>query len=492
MAAPYTLAQLLSAQGPDQVRAKFLAILGADPNPTIVGQNVNHGFPVADWLSNPAGMEMAFVNMFRSALYDLVTAPMPAKIASGWLARATADWLTFHAWWFYRVPRNPPTKTVFNLSLSSTASAPPYDFNPGDVWVAGRSGHRYVSTTAGHLDPGPPGLTLAFEAEFAGSLSNDNPTLQPPVLVTAFAGVTASAAIGDFTDIYHQGDGTGHLAIVRSGDEPPVPGAYVWRVDLTGDPGVAMFSLAVNGGAFFSLGTMFPSAVLHDFGMVVQPFTGTGSPASFLAGDTYTTSSPGGTGYIQGNDEEVDPSIVERARARWSSLSLNQTSDVFVLWAKLAVPSINRVSVQADPLVPGRAQLVAADSHGGIDPTAVTIVIAYINLRLGDILGSISVAPAASRTVFAVGNVVVTAQTAANVQQQIRDAWNTYLSSVPIGGLVRLAELEQLIMDAGAKDVTGLQIGAEDLAPAAANIELNRDEVPVAVDIVNELAWVYS
>jgi len=493
--APYTLAQLRSAASPDQIRAKFLAILGADPNPTLSGPNVNHGFPVADWLSNPNGMELAYVNMVRSALYDLIVAPMPPLISSGWLAWATGDWLTFHASAFYQVDRNPPTKTTFNLALSSTESASPYDFAVGDVWVQGASGHRYQSTTAGHLDPGGA-LVLAFEAEFAGAAASDDPTLIPPTLVTAFAGVTVSAALADFSDIYHQGDGTGHLTLERI-DSTPIPATYIFRVDLTGDPGVALFSYSTDDMVTFtSLGTMSPFAVILDplgnANILVTVAAGSGTPASFLAGDLYTTTSPGGTGYIQGNDEESDDSIRQRCRGRWPSISLNQTNDVFALWVKLAVPSINRVSVQADPLVPGRAQIIAADSHGGIDPTAVTQVIAFINLRLGDVLGSVSVAPADTRHVITGGNVMVTAQTVAAVQQAIKDGWIAYLAAVPIGGIVRVAELEQIIMDAGAKDVNSLSLGTQGLSIAPANIALNPNEVPAAVDIVDELHWIYT
>lgn len=488
MAAPYTLAQLRSAQGPDQVRAKFLAILGADPNPGATGPNLNHGFPVADWLSNPNGMELAYVNMVRSALYDLVTAPMPDKISSGWLAWATGDWLSFHASLFYQVERNPPTKTVFNAILTSTASAPPYDFNPGDVWLVGASGHRYVSTTGGHLTPGE-GLILAFEAEFEGAAANDNPAIVPPSLVTAFAGVTVSAAVRNFSDVVHYGKGTGHF-VFASLLGGPDPGVYVFRVDVSGDGGVALFSVSKDNGAFASAGTLFPVGSVHNFDVI--PVNGATSPVSFVAGDTYTMTSPGGTGYIQGNDAETDDSLRQRCRGRWPSISLNQTNDVFALWAKLAIASINRVSVQADPLIAGRAQIIAADSHGGVDPTALAILQAFIDPRLGDILSSVSIASAVSAGIITAGFVTVTAATAANVQQTIRDGWAAYLASIPIGGLVRLSELEQIIMDAGALDVTSLQIGKPPGTLSTVNIALDRTEVPIAVDIVSELTWSYA
>jgi hypothetical protein len=486
--APYTLAQLRSAQGPDQVRAKFLAILGADPNPGATGPNLNHGFPVADWLSNPNGMELAYVNMVRSALYDLATAPMPARISSGWLAWATGDWLTFHASLFYQVARTDPTKTVFNAILSSTASAPPYDFNPGDVWLVGASGHRYVSTTGGHLTPGL-GLIMSFEAEFAGAAANDNPVVQPPSLVTAFAGVTVSASVSDFADIVHGGKGTGHFVLARL-STGPLPGVYVLRVDVTGDGGVAMFSLSKDGGAFFSVGTLFPVGTLGTNNILVVTVNGSGTPTSFIAGDTYTTVSPGGTGYIQGNDAETDDSLRQRCRGRWPSISLNQTNDVFVLWAKLAVPSINRISVQADPLVAGRAQIVAADSHGGVDPTALAILLAFVQARLGDILSSVSVASAVNIVAEAVGTVTVTASTVQAVQQTIVTAWTAYLATIPIGGVVLLSKLEQIIMDAGAIDVQGLVLNG-----VATNLALSTNQVPIVSfdggGILTDLQWTY-
>lgn len=490
--APYTLAQLLSAQGPDQVRAKLLAILGADPNPGNSSTNVNHGFPVADWLSNPAGMEMAFINMFRQSLYDLVTSKMPAQIASGWLAKAGGDYLTFHADLFYEVDRNPPTKTVFNLQLSSTASAQPYDFGVGDVWVLGASGHRYVSTQAGHLDAGGT-LVLAFEAEFAGASANDNPAASPPTLVTAFAGVTVSAAIGDFTDVFHLGDGTGHLTFQRLvAGFAPASGTYAIRIDTSGDVGVGLFSLSFNNGPFVAIGLigtvgLTPPIVFDATNALVTAFNGAGSPASFLSGDEYIVTSPGGTSYIQGSDEEGDESLRQRCRTRWPSISLNQTRDVLILWTKQAAPSVTRVAVIADPLVPGRALIYAADSRGGIDPVSVTAIAAYITPKLGSVLDSVSVAPTEEHPVSAAGSVYVTATTVAAVQAKVRAAWSAYLSTIPIGGTVILAELEQIIMDAGAKDISGLGIDSQ-----PNNVFLASNEIPVIDgDIISTLGWFY-
>lgn len=480
MAAPYLLAELLSAQSRDQLRAKFLAILGADPNVGL-GGTYNHGFPVADWLSNPAGMEMAFVNMVRGGIYDLIASGMGKQIAGGWLARATGDWLTFHASMFYEVERNPPTKTVFKLKLSNAGSAPPYDFAVGDVWVLGASGHRYVSITAGHLEAGGE-LVLSFEAEFAGAASNDNPITSPPALVTAFAGVTVSASVAAFSDVYQQGDGTGHVTFTPVNINA-LPGTYTVRIDVSGNIGTARWSLSNDGVTFESLGVV---QAIQDpnFALNIIPTAGGTSP-SFLAGDLYTATAPGGTGYVQGSDEEADASLRERCRARWPSISLNQTSAVFVLWTKLAAPSVNRVAVRADPLVPGRAQIVAADSHGGVDQAVITVIAAYINPRLGDVLESISVAPARNRPVNTGGVVYVTALTAAAIQQATVDGWNAYLATVPIGGTVLLSELEQLIMDAGARDLSLT------LDETIENVTLGRDEIPVATNILTDLTWLY-
>lgn len=489
--APYTLADLLAGQSRPALQARFLALLGQDSNPPPAPVNSNHGFPTADWVANPNGLEMAFVRMVRDGTYDLVASTLPTKIAGRFLGKAAekgaSDFLTYNAKRFYDVDRNAPTKTTFNLDVSSTPTASPYTFAVGDIWVQGYSGGRYVSTSGGILPPGGT-LTVSFEAEFSGSTFNDNPSLVPPTLITAPAGVTVAGHVGDFTTPLHSGAGTGHIDFSRrEPDVPPFPGLYVLRVDVSGDPGVARFSLSINSSDFFGIGPLFPSGDMGAvYGVIANPAAGAGTPASFVVNDTYTTSSPGGTGYVQGNDQEPDPSVVDRSRARWPSLSLNQTSDVFVLWTKQAYPSVSRVSARADPQAPGWVQIVAADAHGGIDATAATAIAAYINPKLGDVLSHVSVAGAASRMVTTAGTVTVTALTVQAIQQTIKAAWTAYLATVAIGGVVVLSELEQIIMDAGAVDVTGLQ-----LVGLAANLPLVNNEVPIAAEITTELDWAY-
>jgi hypothetical protein len=481
MPAPYSLVELLTKPTPDQIRARFLALLGADPNPGL-GSAFAHGFPVADWVENPDGMEMAFVDLVRSAIFDLVASPMPDQIASGWLTRARGLYLDYHAQTYYQLPRNGATRTTFNLALVSTASAPPYTFEPKDVVVSGPSGMRYVSTTGGALEPGGT-LLMSFEAEAPGALYNDNP---PFTLVTAFAGVSASTAVGDFTTVIQNGGGTGALLFERLYPEiAPTAGRYVFRIDLTGDPGNARFSLSFNGGDFAPQGTLSAAGIPLDFyGLRVRGVVGGGTPNSFIATDTYSVTSPGGTAYVQGNDAETDASLTQRGQARWPSLSANQTQDVFRLWTKHAYPSANRVSVRADPAAPGRVQVLVADINGAIDAENANAIANYITPKLGDVLASVDVRGATELAVVPAGTVTVPAAHYNSVQQLAQQAWSSYLSTVDIGGVVILAELQEAIMRAGALDVSGLT-----LQGVAGNLALNRNEVAVAGDLPTQLVW---
>lgn len=438
-------------------------------------------FPTADWLANPDGPEMAFVNMVRQGIYDFISVKQKAQISSGWLAKATRLWLSYHAKKFYLIDRNPATKTTFNLALSSTASAPPYDWQVGDVVVAGSSGLRYVSTTGGSLQPGET-LQVAFQAEAPGALYNDS---APFTLVTAFAGVSASDAIGDFTEPVQSGDGTGHIKVMRV--DPfiePTPGTYVFRIDTAGDPGVAQFSLSANAGPFYPQGLLTAVGSASPYGFNVAGVIGAGSPTSFLVGDTFTVISPGGTAYVQGSDEESDASLVVRCQARWPSLSFNQTQDVFRLWTKLAYPPANRVSVRAHPLAPGRVEILVADSNGTIDPQSAAAITAYIQPKLGDVLASVTVGGARDLPIYTGGTVTVAGSLRSSVQQIAQQLWTAYLGTVEIGGVIILAELEQALMDAGAIDVQGLQIEG-----VATNVPLNRDQVAVARSLAEDLIW---
>jgi uncharacterized phage protein gp47/JayE len=482
MPAPFSLTDLLAPPSPDQIRAKFLAFLGADPNPGL-GPNYAHGFPVADWIGNPNGMEMAFANLVRSGIYDHIAVKQAGQISSGWLAKAKTLWLTYHAFKFYGIARNPATKTTFNLQLTSTASSPPYTWQVGDVVVAGASGLRYISTTGGTLQPGGT-LLVSFAAEAPSALYNDS--LANLTLVTAFAGVTASSAVGDFTTPLQNGAGTGRITVTRlTPGVAPFAGLYVFRIDSAGDPGVATFSLAFNGGVFIPQGVLLSAGSASlGYGILVSGVVGSGTPNSFLVGDTYTVISPGGTAYVQGSDEESDRSLIVRCQARWPSLSYNPTQDVFRLWAKLAYPAANRVSVRAHPQAAGQVQIEVAAVNGGVDAQSAAAIAAYIAPKLGDVLSSVTVGSAVNFTVPTAGTITVSGPARTSVQQAAQNAWAAYLGTVDIGGVVILADLEQVIMDAGAIDVQGLMLNG-----VSGNWALDRDQVPVAGTLATQLVW---
>lgn len=487
MSAPtFTLAQLLATQGLDEIRARYLAALqGA-------------GFPaLTEWVPK-AGVEMSHVNQVASFLADDLAGDLPAMIATGFLGVATdigADAaLDIFGQTVFQLTRNPATSTSMNFALSCVEGAGPYTWNPGDLQIVSlETGNRYANSTGGTI-VGGSGILLRFVAAAPGVSYNDDPATTTFALVTGFAGVTVAPASPVFSDVSHSGTSSGRMiptiastaVIFHTG---VTPGTYSVRVDTTGDLLTARISLSVNTGAFASLGTI--SAVKQiGFGIALNAFNGSGTPSSFQAGDVFTFTSPGGPGYVQGSDKETNLAYAARCRARWRSLSLNPTAGLFTFWALRAVPQAHRLKLTVDPIIPGRALMIAADSHGPLDPAGLAAIIAYVVARL-TIIESFNATGATKKSISATGTVLVGPTVLTAVQEAAGIAWNEFLGEVPIGGTVKLFDLIAILQKAGAID-SGAGIG-QPLAfnGVSADVLLGPTDVPVpAASIVDSLTWI--
>jgi uncharacterized phage protein gp47/JayE len=461
----YLLADLLSPQNLDTIRSLYLSALqGA-------------GFPaITEWLPK-AGVEMAYIDMVSRAIDEMIAADIPAIAASGFLGQATGDFMTLLAKEVYLLDRIEPTSTTFNMQFSSSAAAPPYNLAIGDIIVAAPTGNRYHNTIPVVIQPGTLSDAVSFQAEHPGAAFADNPTPGIPgaatmQLVTAFAGLTPVAASADFGPVVQSGSSTGQISAARSGLAAPDPHRYVLRIDIAGQLGAAQFSVSTDAGVFVAHGLLLASNDLGG-GAKALAIAGGVTP-SFIAGDTFTIISPGGPNFIQGSDEETDANLAARCRARWPALSLNATQAVIYLWARLAYPPASRIAVTPDPVIAGQIDVVVADSHGPIDPTNAQAIETYIAHRLS-LLDSVRVQPASAQLVFAVATVTVTGATIAAVQQAAEEGWVLFLGAVPLGGIVRLSDLERVIMDAGAVDVDLSSIA---LNGHSANLQLGPGAVP--------------
>jgi hypothetical protein len=480
--APHSLQELLTPQQLTDLRIQLLSFLQGQGLPAL-----------SEWSEEPDGLEMSFVDMIVKAICDLAQsgAPLDSQIASvaasRFLGYARGGWLDLLSWSVYRLTRNPTTKTTFALTLKSVEAAPPYSFEVGDVRVVGPTGNEYQSTSAGDLPPDGQ-VEIAFAAVDVGSAYDDDPsapgvTLQ---LATAYAGVSISTSVGDFTIVSSTGGSTGRLDPARTDPAvAPPPRTYSIRIDTAGDPGSATYSLLGDDGQYAFQGLLNASNALPG-GTTVGAVAG--SSPSFLAGDTFVFSTPGSSDYIQGDDLETDAALAQRCRLRWPSLALNVLDAKAILSAVTAYPSANRIQISPSRVTPGWFVVTVADSHGGVDQVALNTIASYVRSRLG-VGEGMTAASAASAEILVQGNTRVPPGTSAEglaaIQAAANTAWIAYLATVPIGpSEIFISKLIQILMDAGCEDVG-------DVSPIAFSLyQIPAGAVPVAGnDLISALTW---
>jgi hypothetical protein len=473
MSAPvYTLAQLLERQNLDAVRSRYISGLeGA-------------GFPaLREWVPK-AGVEMSFVDMISGSLTDLVAADVPDIIAGGFLGLGAEPWVDLHIETSYLLERIGSTSTTFNMTLSCVPTAGPYNYEPGALRIIADSGNVYVSTTGGTLEVGGT-LDVTFQAAEPGAAYADDPAESGFQLAApADAGVTIAPAAPTFSDVVLLGASTGTVVPAEITPGAARSGKIVVRIDKAGEPGDAEYSTSFDDGAFAGRGILAATSDLADLGIRLAAIAGTGTP-SFIKDDTFTFHAPGGPSFVQGSDAEITPRYATRARGRWATLSRNITRGLIRLWVSRAAPQASRISIGVDDAVPGQINVVVADGHGAADQVVINSIVEYIAPRLGD-LSSINATPAGETTVTPAGTVVVTKATKADVQRAAQAAWVRYNGAIDLGGTVRQASLEQLLMDAGASDVSDISLNG------GGNLQLAPGYVPLPESLIPNMTWVYG
>ena len=95
---------------------------------------------------------------------------------------------------------------------------------------------------------------------------------------------------------------------------------------------------------------------------------------------------------------------------------------------------------------------------------------------------------AVRRTITPAGTVDVPRARVLEIQTAAELAWVTYLRhEVGIGGIVRIAKLEAVVMDAGAINVTDITLNG-----GVVNVDLEADEVGTPSDgstLLNAITW---
>ncbi len=172
---------------------------------------------------------------------------------------------------------------------------------------------------------------------------------------------------------------------------------------------------------------------------------------------------------IYGRDEERDASVYKRCDERWPVIdAVVDDTDRVVKWVKANNLSINRVRVDPDSANHGGIIVTVAGPNGPVTPSGSTdpsvvaagpvgLAQAYVDARL-PITDYVTVRDSTSVTILGSGDVRVPTARLAQAKLATDAAWNIYLGSVQIGDSVKLAELVQAVMDAGAINFTNYRL----------------------------------
>lgn len=461
-----TLDDLLATPTAADIRDRLLA-----------GMNVA-GFPITDWYSG--GVTRTYVEAATAAIRDMVSLMIPAIAKGGLLGLAEGDWLTVLVSQNYLLDRTEPTYTVQQITLTVAPGAGPYVVSAGDLVVESAAGHRYILDQGGTLSSAGP-VTLAFKAESPGGAYNDGAG-QVTRLVTARAGVTVNNAAAAFSAVSLLGAGLGTLAVSATGTVAPTTVSV--RILTSGQKGAATFQVSLQGGPYVTSGVV-PSSTFDIPGTNIRLTFSNAATAnpSFLAGDRYIFTAPGSPITTQGRDDERDPALLARARARWPALSDVPTADKYQLWSYAADDQVTKVTVTPSELVPGQVDVVIAGAVNPLGGGVVSAVQSFLDQRAG-ITETPAVVAATAVAITGTGTVTVRASLLVAAQQAAQASWDEYIAEQPIGGIVHAAKLYQAVMDAGADDAVVLEVNG-DVSYALAATEVAQ----AGATLASSLTW---
>lgn len=500
---PYTFEDLATAEAQETIRARLLASLLAD------------GQPTASWApSSAGGIENLRADMVAGGLAFYMAARIAAFVNGRILPLATDSaangyFLTYLGKRFYKLVKRAPTFTIQNILLANVGST--QEFHDGDLWVASpATGNKYRLTL-------PPDATISvpqngfasapFYAENAGARYSDG-SGTVSTMVTAKAGITClNRRDTDYAPTRSTGDSSGIIGGFSS--TTPAYSVLRFRINTSGNVGGGSFSWSIDGGLTWTPGGPIPSLFIVPGGAGGNiTFTNGGASPSFIAGSIFTLAV--NDNFIQrGADAESDADFRERCANRHPGRSLIPLKAHIELWAHEASAEVNKISSDADPNTPGGILVTIASSTGPATPGAQAAVEDFISTHLMGFKGvpaPVSPAVLGSRspeeTVLVSSAIQLQVQASATVympraqlaaaQAAADQLWNDYLASLPLGGranaLVELERFYTILGDLGADDVQDLTLN--DVA-ADLTIPVGRVAVPKAGwTLLANLSWV--
>lgn len=207
-----------------------------------------------------------------------------------------------------------------------------------------------------------------------------------------------------------------------------------------------------------------------------------------IPGVTINNPDPGSGSWLTtvARDEETDPNLRIRCRARWATLAVQAPADAYVAWALEADVGVTRVGVDdQNPGGPGTFYVYVANDSGPATGPQVTAVDAYLQPRRS--ICSVLTTLAAPQTSVPIVATVYARATGAPTAQQCEDAVVAFFRTLQLGGEVipALAPARLFVdeIEAAIKAVAPSSIVTVALSQPAADVALGDFDVAVPTPI---------
>lgn len=480
-----TLDDLLVPRSRDDLEAILLSALQG------------HGFPVSDWFSG--GVARTMLKMVANGLADRET--LIRYIVSGGFIDFAAtlvdpngvpveDWMEALAAQLYAISRGAATATQKAITLTCSSGPGPYTKAAGELVAVSQAGNRYRSSASTTIPDGGS-VTATFICDTPGLVVDATGTIDQ--LVTPLPGVTILDVQTHFSVPVSTLSGTGTI-IAAAGEMPSPPRTLKVEILGTGRRGEGSCKITrYAAGVVTVTGPQVIPTTYYDGDVSLGFYDGGAGTNSFVAGDTWTVSTPGESTVATGAAKESISSLAERCRGRWPSLSAIPTENRYAMWARQCsidnALGFDRISVQPSEEIAGYVNVYLADASGAAPSAAVETVQDYLDLRASVIERAVA-SGASALTINVTGTVWVKRNLIATVKASAKTQWAAYLATVPIGGVapdrrIPAAELVQILMDLGAINSETIYVNG------AQHVTLAINQVPTSsASGTNALTWI--
>lgn len=466
-----TLTDLLQPRSRATLESILMAVLQSAPIEGMPGVS----FPVTDWV--PGSFERTHMKMIATGLLDredvvqMVTAGGFLDLASSLVdadGNPIEGWMELLAAQTYRLERTAAGYTRQLLTLTCTAGPGPYTRAAGEIVAySPATGNRYRNVAEVTI-PDDASVTAVFEAESPGLGYNDSAN-SIVGLITPMPGVSVANTATPAGIPASYLTGSGSIAVTSTTITPTLRTIKLaFTTSGRSDDQTAQFTCTVYQGATVTTtGPHVAGATFAQGDVTITLTDGAAGTQSWNAGDEWIVGVPGTPLLQAGTEKESLPALAQRCRDRWPALGEIPTGDRFAGWARECEATqhlgVTKVKTRPSTTVAGSEDVFVAGPTATATPAQVAAVQAYIDARTG-VIDVGNVVAASAHPITLGGSVKCRRGTTGAVKAAADLAWAQHIASIDIGGddpegLVRLLDLENVLHDAGAYNVSGLTLG---------------------------------